>query len=161
RICKESGSFDVPRGLTPQLDCTGLPAGEFVTTEYEYDANRNPTLLRKGEAGEGRQPTNVVRTLYDERELVVRVGRADGDSDHSTDQFDYDTKGNLVRVRQGLEDSPRITVTAYDGFDRPVKVTDPMGNVTAATYDENHDLTRVEHRGERTDVPGSSANVPL
>jgi len=166
RKCEEAGDYDVPRGTSPVLDCSGLPQSEFVTTEYEYDANRNRTQARYGEAVEGRQPRNTETTLYDERDLVFQRIRAPGtpgpgEPSQSTTQYDYDSKGNLVTVREGQESSPRITIYAYDGYDRRVTETDPMGNVTTYTHDANDNLVKIRKDGQLVDVVGSTGNVRL
>ncbi|MEQ8764286.1 MAG: RHS repeat-associated core domain-containing protein [Planctomycetota bacterium] len=160
RTCQEKGSFDVQR-TPPQLDCAGLPPAEFVTTEYAYDANRNRTLTRHGEATNGNDPSNVVAVLYDERDLVFRRIRAQGHADQSTSQLDYDNNKNPVLTLEGLEDSPRATVRDFDGHNRLRSIVDPMGNVTTHHYDPTHNrvLTRVE--GELVDVAGSTSNVRL
>lgn len=132
-----------------------------VVTEYEYDANRNRTLIRFGEAVNGNQPANVVRTEYDERDLRFRVTRAPGSASQSTAQFDYDGNRNLVAERRGLEGVPRVTVHAHDGFKRRTSTTDPMGNVTTYSYDANSNGTRQRTDGELIDVPGSAGNVRL
>ncbi|MCK4340749.1 MAG: hypothetical protein KAY37_03385 [Phycisphaerae bacterium] len=98
RSCAESGGFDVP---VAQFTCAGLPESEFVTTEYEYDQGKNLTWIRFGEAVEGRQPNNVVRLLYDERDLVYQVTPAAGDAGQSTTQYDYDRNGNIARLTRG------------------------------------------------------------
>jgi RHS repeat-associated protein len=137
--------------------------GHVIAIETEYDANRNRTLARSGEATAGRQPSNLVQTLYDERNLPFRVIRAPGDPAQSSVQLDYDGNRNLVRAAHGLEDpvAPRITVTQYDGYDRPVVTTDPMGNVTRTTYDENGNTLESVVEGELLDVPGGTGNVRL
>lgn len=132
-----------------------------IVTEYAYDANRNQTLVRYGEATAGRQPTNTVTTLYDERNLVFREIRAEGDPAQSTTQYDYDGDGNRIAVRSGIESSERVTTNAYDIFNRLAAVTDPMGNVTTYTYDANGNKVRARVDGELEDVPGSAANVRL
>lgn len=158
RTCRERGIWNGPAG---QLTCVGLPAGEFVTEEYEYDRNRNRTLVRMGEAAGGRQPTNVVRSLYDERNLVFRRVRAEGDAAQSTTQYDYDPNGNLMAEREGLEGTAQVTLHVHDGYDRPVSTTDPMGNVRQRTYGANHDLVLERLDGELLDVPGGGGNVRL
>ncbi|UCC29379.1 MAG: hypothetical protein JSU86_14400 [Phycisphaerales bacterium] len=160
RSCEEAGSHDVPRD-PPKLDCSELPEGEFITTEYEYDENRNRTLVRYGEAVEGRQPYNMVRTLYDERDLVFREIRAEGDPDQSTTQYDYDGNRNRTRVSRGLEDILRVTDYTYDGYDRLVSSLDPMGNVTTYHYDANHNRVSTRTDGELVDIPGGAGNVRL
>ncbi len=163
RTCAESGSADVPRNpLTGvKLDCAGLPESEFITTEHEYDANRNRTLVRYGEAAEGRQPANTVRTLYDERDLVFRVIRAEGDPDQSTSRYDYDQNSNVTRIHEGLEDVAHVTVSTFDGYDRVVSTEDPMGNVATYHYDANHNRVSARVDGERVDLPGGVGNVRL
>jgi YD repeat-containing protein len=134
---------------------------DTIVTEYAYDNNRNRTLVRYGEATAGRQPTNIIRTLYDERDLVFREIRAFGDPQQSTTQYDYDRNKNLVVRRQGLENVPRVSTMVYDSYDRLVNSTDPMGNVTANNYDANSNRVRMRLAGERNDVAGSTSNVRL
>ena len=88
-------------GPVDQPVCQGLPDNDFITTEYEYDANRNQTLVRNGEATEGRQPDNVVQFLYDERDLLFQTIRAPGSADQSTGQTDYDGNGKKDRAGRG------------------------------------------------------------
>ncbi|MFQ5412474.1 MAG: hypothetical protein ACE5EC_09240, partial [Phycisphaerae bacterium] len=176
RECREVGA--VPLTST-DLDCTFLPPGESITTEYAYDPNRNHTLVRFGESVNGNQPTNTVQTLYDERDLVFQGIRAPGDADQSTTQTDYDGNRNVVAVRQGLEgptSSPpsavRVTTHTYDGYDRLLQTVDPMGNVTDFHYDPNGNIRDdssppapnpfgIRIQGELNDVPGGAGNVPL
>lgn len=173
RTCQESGSFNVP---IDKRDCAGLPQEEFITVEMQYDANKNLTLIRHGEAVEGRQPTNVTRLLYDERDMMFRVIRAEGDAAQSTTQYDYDAAGNLVFERRGLESIPRISEWQYDGYNRVRRFIDPMGNVTESKYDPNSNLGgevdprfqpnvlhpfAMEVQGELVDIPGGVGNRPL
>jgi len=158
RTCREKGSWS---GAASQLSCAGLPAAEFVSEEYEYDANRNRTLWRKGAATNGNQPANLVRTLFDERDLVFRVTRAEGDATQSTTQYDYDGNQNLVTERRGLEAASRVYAHSYDGFDRLVSSIDPMGNVAARAYDAAGNRVNERVDGQLNDVPGSSGNRRL
>ncbi len=132
-----------------------------IITEYQYDNNRNRTLVRYGEATNGHQPANVLRTVYDERDLVFQEIRAAGDPQQSTTQHDYDDNGNLVARREGLENVPRIFSSIYDGYDRLVSITDPMGNVASFNYDANHNRVRDRVEGELVDVPDGAGNVRL
>ncbi|HAB19182.1 MAG TPA: hypothetical protein DCE44_22425 [Verrucomicrobiales bacterium] len=133
----------------------------FVATEYRYDANRNLTFARLGEAVSGRQSDNVVRTIYDERDLPFRVTRGDGGPTPSTTQIDYDLNGNRSRMWTGLEDDPRRTDFLHDGFNRLALETDPMGNATRSHFDANGNLVNEVVTGELEDVPGSVRNVRL
>ncbi len=142
---------------TAEVDAT-----RNVVTEYEYDANRNRTLIRHGEATSGAQPTNVERLLHDERNLLFRRVRAEGDPNQSSIQHDYDGNGNLVQVTRGLEDAmPRIKTCTIDAYGRVVQEMDPMGNLTKRNYDENGNLVHERRDGELCDLPGSAANVRL
>jgi YD repeat-containing protein len=132
-----------------------------IVTEYAYDNNRNRTLTRYGEATAGRQPTNVMRTLYDERDLVFREIRGAGDPKQSTTQYDYDRNGNLVTQRHGLEDTPHVSTFVYDAHNRRVSETDPMSNVMSFNYDANGNRVRSRLSGELNDVAGSATNVRL
>ena len=165
RMCEEVGSFKGTIPGTPNLPtCKGLPASEFRTTEYAYDENRNRTLVRYGEAVEGRQPGNVVQALYDERDLVFQVIRAPGvpgPGGQSTTQYDYDPNQNLIARREGIEATPHVYINTYDGYDRLVETTDSMGNTVAYHYDENHNRVLARREGELVDVPGNTANVRL
>ncbi|MHC4414366.1 MAG: RHS repeat domain-containing protein [Planctomycetota bacterium] len=182
RGCAEAG--DVGLALDVR-DCAGIPApdlDEFIVTEYEYDANRNRTLTRSGEATNGNQPANTRSSVYDERDLVYRQIQAEGDQElQSSDQYDYDGNRNVVRVTTGLEAAadpedpvqvPRVTIDAYDGYDRLVMSTDPMGNVTEYHYDPNGNTggARVPGElnpfgvrvlGELDDQEGSAGNLRL
>jgi len=134
---------------------------EFIVTEYAYDNNRNRTLVRYGEATAGRQLTNVMRTLYDERDLVFREIRALGDPQQSTTQSDYDRNGNLVALRIGIENAPRISSFVYDSYNRLVTSTDPMGNLFTFNYDANSNRVRSRFNGELADTLNSANNVRL
>ncbi len=163
RKCRESGSYTgaIPGSINLPV-CTGLPDAEFITTEFEYDGNRNRTLIVSGEAAEGRQPLNVVQTLYDERDLVYQDIRAPGDpNDQSTIQFDYDSNRNKLVMIDGLEESPRVTSRLYDGYDRLLTETDPMGNVATFTYDNNYNVTNRRVDGDPNDAPGDNGHIRL
>ncbi len=165
RTCRESGSYTgaIP-GIVGLPVCSGLPDSEFIVTEYEYDSNRNRTLTRFGEATNGNQPTNTIHQLFDERDLLFRTVRAQGDSGQSTRQLDYDGNRNLRREIAGLEDLPdqRLTTRMYDGYDRLVSRTDAMGNTSSYGYDANSNVVSVNVQGETDDAtPGSVGNVRL
>jgi RHS repeat-associated protein len=162
RECTEVGSHTGPiPGSLVEPTCIGLPEEEFITTEYEYDGNRNRTLIRYGEAADGRQPNNTLTTEYDERDLVFRTIRGAGDADQSTTQFDYDGNMNQSRIVEGVEDTPRITIKGYDGYDRLFSSTDPMGNAWTFHYDGTNNRVSERLDGETTDIPGDAGNIRL
>lgn len=162
RMCQESGEHGgaIP-GTVDQPSCKGFPENDWVSEEYSYDANRNKTLVRYGEAVEGRQPENEVLTLHDERDLAFQVTRAPASPDRSTTQYDYDGNRNVVSKREGIEGGEHVTTTLYDGYNRQVAATDPMGNVTTRAYDANGNRTNERVDGELIDVPGGSSNFRL
>ncbi|MCX6880062.1 MAG: autotransporter-associated beta strand repeat-containing protein [Verrucomicrobia bacterium] len=135
--------------------------GHNVVTETAYDANRNPILVRYGQATSGADPFNTLTVLYDERNLVFREIRAQGSPLQATTQSDYDANRNLVRTSAGLESCPRITAATFDGYHRRMIVTDPMGNVTTNHYDANGNLLSTRADGELIDLPESAANIRL
>jgi len=132
-----------------------------IVTEYEYDANRNLVLTRYGEATNGNQPSNVTRNVYDERDLLFQTLIAAGDAAQSTTQFDYDANGNRTALRQGIEDTPRIVVQTFDGYDRLATEVGPMGNAIEYHYDANDNLVSKRTEGELEDIEGNSNNVRL
>lgn len=137
--------------------------GHDIVTEFGYDAKRNQTLTRYGEATNGNQPTNTLTNVYDERDLLFREIRAEGDPDQSTNQHDYDSNGNRVVFQSGIEDTekPRVNRLTYDGYNRMLTKTDPMGNVCTYSYDANGNLTGELCEGELLDVEGDTNNIRL
>jgi len=160
RICAEVGSYNLPR-VPPQLDCASLPASEFATTEYHYDANWNLAGARLGEASEGRQPGNTVHTYYDERDLPFRTIRGEGDVTQSSTQNDYDRNGNLTITYTGLEAEPRVSEFFYDGYNRCTNAVDAMGNVHTLMFNPNGVPVRACTYGETNDLVGALGNIRL
>jgi len=133
-----------------------------VVTEYEYDANRNPALIRLGEATNGNQPANTITHTYDERDLVFRSTRAATDPRESTTQYDYDGDGNLTRMLQGLQGPvPREFSYAYDGYNRLTIRGDHFGNEAHFEYDANGNVEGDAVFGELVDIPGNGGNVRM
>ncbi|MCH8146991.1 MAG: RHS repeat protein, partial [Planctomycetes bacterium] len=116
---------------------------------------------RYGDSVEARQPTNLVRSLYDERDLLFQEIQAEGDPDQSTTQYDYDGNENLVVRRVGLENTPRVHTYIFDGYDRRVETIDPMGNRTTYHYDANSNRAASRTGGQLDDVAGDANNVRL
>jgi RHS repeat-associated protein len=148
--------------LNNVLSCSRERApGLFVTETYLYDANRNRTRVNFGEAVNGNDPFNNLTIIYDERNLPFREVRAAGSPGQSSKQIDYDGNGNLARTRAGIESAPRDTLYVFDGYDRLIRTTDPMGNVTIDTHDANSNVVNRLVVGELTDAPGAAGNVRL
>ncbi|HKQ46551.1 MAG TPA: hypothetical protein VJZ71_00600 [Phycisphaerae bacterium] len=159
--CQEVSAAALP--CTSTLDCAAASGfGTFIKTESEYNPNGGVTLTRSGVATDGSQPTNVMRTLVDERDLTYQVISAEGDPNSSTAQYDYNGNRGVVRMTIGVGDpGARVITNTYDGYDRLISTLDPMGNVTTYAYDANHNPVTVEMYGELLDVPGSAGNILL
>lgn len=164
-----SGSFD-PNGGSIAYAYDPLhrlirrvDASPSVTNEFVYDGNDRLVLARSPLAVQGDDPFHVTQYEYDERGLLFRETRAPGSPLQSTTQCDYDANGNVRILRCGLEDSAggRVTHYGYDGLDRCVHATDPMGNETRYEYDANGNRTRAIVYGETTDAPGDTDNQRL
>ena len=135
--------------------------GHVITTEYQYDKNRNRVLVRNPVAVNGSQPHNTVRKIFDERGLTYRTISAEESPVQHTFQADYDGNQNMIRTLDGVESDPAIETTEYDGYDRRIKSTDALGNVKEWRYDANHNPLQYSVYGEMRDVPGGTSNVLL
>ncbi len=152
--------YDILNCVTRSID--EVDTLNNVVTEYDYDANRNRTQVRLGEATNGNQPANTVSYVYDERDLLFRTTRGAGAPEASTTQYDYDANGNLTLDLQGLQSpDPRETTYEYDGYNRLTLEGRNFGNESRRTYDENGNVVRELEFGELLDVPGSAGNVRL
>jgi YD repeat-containing protein len=128
-----------------------------VATEFQYDANDNLVLHRSPEAVNGNDPNNVVRYQYDERDLLFRAAGAPGTGLGVTNEWSYTPNGRIRRINFEILVEDR----AYDGFDRLVSATDPMGNVDVCAYDANDNLVYHRCDGEMNDLTGGALNRRL
>ncbi|EEF60515.1 RHS repeat domain-containing protein [Pedosphaera parvula] len=140
-------------------------SSHLVAAEFQYDANDNLVLYRSPEAVNGNDPNNVVSYTYDERDLLFQETHGPGLTNGTLSEFSYDADGNrlVVTVRDAFGNNavPATRVFAYDGFGRPVRVTDPMGNTITRAYDGNDNLVYERFDGELNDVAGSASNRRL
>ena len=79
-------------------------------------------------------------TAYDNNLHKTSVIVADGTSDAAKTSYGYDNNVNLTSIVSPKEQSGQpyagqSTITAYDERNRPMSVTDPLGNVTSCRYD--------------------------
>jgi YD repeat-containing protein len=126
------------------------------TTRYRYDPNQNAvlTILPEG---------NASSRSFDERDLVFRETRgpagppplallAAGDPTNydvrggapSTHEYTYDGNRNVTRL---LDGRAKPTDYVFDGADRQIRETDPLGNTRGLRYDPAGSLTSVIARG--------------
>jgi RHS repeat-associated protein len=103
------------------------------TTTYVYDALGNQTAMIDAEG--------ITTTYgYDDLNRLAAViendtgGQATNDSNLLT-QYAYDVLGNQVVITNARVLTAPFTLTAYDGLNRPVTVTDAVGITTTYGYD--------------------------
>ena len=145
----------------PTRSTQPMDGSNSVVTEIIYDANHQQSVSRSGKATSGVDPFNIVQTLHDERKMPFQEIRGAGGADQSSTQYDYDGNGNLIRTSQGIENAPRVALSAYDGFDRRTNSIDAMGNLTINHFDANNNIISEQKYGELIDVPGSAGNIAL
>ncbi len=157
-LLTSTAEFDILNTKVRQTE--EVDPAKTVTVEYQFDGNRNLLLTRYGSAVSGSQPFNVSRTVYDERDLPFRLTDAAGAPEQMSTQVDYDRNGNAVRTTVGLEHAaPRVATRVFDAFDRKVRETDSMGNVSIWRYDANNNATQFLCYAELHDAPGGVNNV--
>ena len=127
---------------------------EILTILFRYDANE---LL----AETTRPGNDVTRIARDGRNLPFRITRGFGSPEAATTQTDYDGNGNPIRQIDAEDNdgdgAPEATTIAYDGFDRPVLVTDPLDNQRQISYDSASNPVRVQVFGHEPQNNGPVA----
>lgn len=153
----EQFTYDARNRLT--LVQRQVDALNFAPTGYAYDGNDNVVSVLGGEAVLGTDPANAVAFEYDERGLIFREIRAPGSSAVMTNTLAYTLNGHPATKQ--CVDSDDTTSIAYDGHDRPVTMTDAMGNVVTCTHDACGNLLALRTDGQTNDAPGSAGNIRL
>jgi YD repeat-containing protein len=120
-----------------------------TVTQFEYDANGQVTKVLSPLAVSGADSFNTVQTRYDERGLPFQKISAPGSPDQSTTQYDYDANGNVSRVSEGSEGTPRVTTVVADGLSTPCPV---VGNMEYIFQGSNPFFIKVQPRGARYPV---------
>jgi len=117
-----------------------------ATTLYEYDHYGNLISLTHPEG-------NQERWVYDERNLIYQHTRGVATPEESTETFTFDENRNLVEYQSG---EGYITSYQYDGYDREVLKTDPMGNTTETTYEGLHLVSAITQRNAAAQILGQA-----
>jgi RHS repeat-associated protein len=135
-----SSGFCVSRILDPQ-QFADSPTGASGRTDYTCDASGETTRVASYIPAKADQPaqTRVVDTTYDN---VGRVLSA------SVPHLDTETV-------------PGKTQTLYDAAGRPTTITDPMGFVTASTYNDQGLLEEVQAPDKDTGQTTTSSATTL
>ena len=164
RVAVENRPVSLPPGST---DLASAGVENFDVCDYTYNAagdcveERTPGVCLA-------QPTDIVTSYqFDERGLLYRcIEGIPGTPDAMTTEYDYAPAGNVSRCATlaasgGLPGGENPTTTfSYDGFRRRLSGTDPMGNQSTFSYD-NQGYVTCSLYGELDDVPGSTGNVLL
>jgi len=74
-------------------------------------------------------------------------------------EFDQDANGNLVSVTTVGETQSYTSSIDYDGFDRRVRFTNPLGEYTEHTLDPAGNIVRAVNHGKRAHFDTSSADL--
>lgn len=166
-----SGSFDPNGGaIAYEYDALGrlirkvagaADASFAVTNEYVYDGNDRLVLARSPLAVQGIDPHHATQYEYDERGRLFGETRAPGAPEQVETRYDYDANGNCTRVSKIDAFTIKQKIYAYDGMNRCIRATDPMGNETRCEYDFKGNLTRKLLFGETIDQPGGAGNRRL
>ncbi len=126
-----------------------------LISKFAYDENEQ---LIKSIQPEG----NSSEIKYDGRNLLLSITRGAGSANASTVLVDYDPNGNRLRVTNPVDNDgdgkPGVTVYQYDGFDRLVAMTDPLGNQRQTFFDPASNPVRKVSRGR---LAGGVAPVVL
>jgi RHS repeat-associated protein len=150
RESREESPFALASNQVSTLAPTDLGAlAQFVTTEYVYHANDQLAEYRSGMAvgSPAKQPLNIVRYEYDERDRLFKQIEAPGSIAESVTRYDYDADGNLVKRYDGFcGGCPDEALTTYVYAAKGVidRVIDPTNVVTDFTVDLAGRTTKIE-----------------
>ena len=104
-------------------------------TTLEYDALGRVTKTREFF---GSNDSDVVVKIQEHNSLNQVIEERMEDSQGTILKritYDYDAAGNRIKITQYLVDGPSTTYTEYNGFGKPTKITDALGNETRNIYD--------------------------
>ena len=112
--------------------------GHFIQ-KYTRDYVGNP--LSEGQFnGVG---FDTIQYTYDYRNRVIeKVEPYTTGGAVKTTSYTYDKRGNPATIIQTVQGASCSTIFQYDGMDKLVKKTDPLGNISRYIYDENGNLKK-------------------
>ncbi|WP_017973817.1 DUF6531 domain-containing protein [Actinopolyspora halophila] len=152
---KRTISYDGSGNRTSTTDAAGN------TTHYEYDDASRPVsttdpldrtstytytpggLLKSKTNPAGERTSYTYNAAGLRKSVTTPRGNVSGaDSVRFTTTFEYDFNGNRTAIhRPAVGGGTNTTRTTYDALDRPVSVTDPLGNTREIEYDEAGNVT--------------------
>jgi RHS repeat-associated protein len=129
-----------------------IDLGQSLVTQYRFDGHDLQTEIT---LPRGNQHT----CSYDERHLPFQQTYGAGSPEAGTYQQDYDANANLVGVVDAEDNDgdtfAEVYLSTYDGFDRRVSATNPIGTVVTFTHDPVSNVVRKEIHGHPPAMPGA------
>ncbi|MCB1121733.1 MAG: hypothetical protein KJT03_09305, partial [Verrucomicrobiae bacterium] len=126
---------------------------ESLTWLFEFSPDEK-LVAKRAPAG------TWITQILDERRLPLSVTQGAGTPEASTITTAFDKNGNITVIFDAEDNDgdgePESTTVAYDGFDRPVRVTDALGNETTREYDVASNIIRKTTMGH----PANSPDAP-
>lgn len=98
---------------------------------YSYDAMG---FIEK-ETHEGENPL-IIQYKRDLLGRTIEISKKDDKHLFSLEKYSYDSAGNKNSITRFINGKEAIETYSYDLFNRLIKQTDPLGNVTCITYDD-------------------------
>ncbi|MFT3779453.1 MAG: RHS repeat-associated core domain-containing protein [Ottowia sp.] len=159
---QESSEYDSQGRRTKATNALG------IVSTWSYDAKGNEVSYTEAQ---GKPEQRTTLTTYDSYgQMTSRtIGAGDGKGQDAVAQrFEYDDKGNLVKVTDGAGHSSTAT---YNSQGLPVAQTNALGQTTSLAYDAAGNLTgstnalnqTVSHsydaRGRRTQTTSAAGRI--
>jgi YD repeat-containing protein len=149
--------LDHVTSMTREVD-----SAHTVTTQYFYNAIRDLIEVRSPLAASAVQPDARVQFAYDERNLPFICTAAPGSANATRSTYSYDANGRLNQIDRGAPVGPQHTTTfTYDGFDRVIQRTSPVGTQVQFSYNPSHQPTQQTVVGTFLDNLGNPATGTL
>jgi RHS repeat-associated protein len=177
RTVSEVYKYDILNNLVELEQHISKTPSVTAVTRFRYDQNENRVLVISPVAtlapgDPSFQPSNVVSSVFDERDLlftstrggltnqfrsvqahssIPELSNTSDDPAISTIAYGYDGNRNRIEAftagpdAQGLQ--PTRTTFLFDGFDRCVSVIDAAGNQSFTRYDPANNTVRVTRYG--------------
>ena len=113
----------------------------YYLYRVSYDnKGRISELIETKVWSESRKDTATVTFSYDDKDRILEVHvEDDADEDCTLIEYEYDSKGNEIKVKKTKNGEVTVTENQYDGNGACVRttVTDGDGNVISDTVHEN------------------------
>ncbi|MCW8831202.1 MAG: RHS repeat protein, partial [Gammaproteobacteria bacterium] len=140
----------------PSATINGAVQNNVVIAEYQY--NTDGTVKHTEEAIDPAAPSRKrisdISYVYDANGITITTvssGATSGGTVTTEKQLDnlWRPVSETVYRRTSATDATMLALTTsyeYDALSRPVRVTDPLGNISETVYDKNGQVTQVTKR---------------